>query len=101
VDETVAEVLQFYRLYHSMRFVRRNLVFRLKRELRAEELEEIKSRFADLLLDGNFEQRAALSEESDEPHLATLPRLVFHFNRRNYARLRMLIDFINADVAGV
>jgi len=27
--------------------------------------------------------------------LAGLPRLIFHFNRRNYGRLRQLIDFVN------
>ena len=97
VDETVSEILRFYRLYHSMRFVRKQLAIRLQGELRSGALEEIKSRFADLLADGDFQQRAALPEESDEPHLGLLPRLVFHFNRRNYARLRLLIDFINAD----
>ncbi len=97
VDETVSEVLRFYRMYHSMRFVREKLVIRLQAELHAGALPEINSRFVDLLADGDFQQSTALPEESDEPHLALLPRLVFHFNRRNYARLRMLIDFINAD----
>jgi len=37
----------------------------------------------------------ALPEERDETDLASLPRLVFHFNRRNYGRLRQLVDCIN------
>ena len=36
-----------------------------------------------------------LPEERDEPLLASLPRLIFHFNRRNYGRLRQLIDCLN------
>ena len=32
--------------------------------------------------------------EKDEAELAKFPRLVFHFNRRNLGRLRMLIDAI-------
>ena len=32
----------------------------------------------------------------DEPELADLPRLILHFNRRDYGRLRQLIDCLNA-----
>jgi hypothetical protein len=35
-------------------------------------------------------------EEADEFKLVELPRLAFHFNRRNFGRLRELIDVINA-----
>ena len=31
----------------------------------------------------------------DEPALAHLYRLVFAFNKRDHARLRMLIDYLN------
>jgi hypothetical protein len=37
-----------------------------------------------------------LPDESSEPELAELPRLVMHFNRRNLGRLRQLIDSVNA-----
>ena len=37
----------------------------------------------------------AFKEEHDEPSLIALPRLAFHFNRRNLGRLRQLIDCIN------
>ncbi len=33
----------------------------------------------DILVDGTFQQRDALPEESGEPDLANMPRLVFHF----------------------
>ena len=36
-----------------------------------------------------------LPEERDESDLAALPRLVFHFDRRSFGRLRQLIDCIN------
>jgi hypothetical protein len=59
-------------------------------------LTEINERFADVLADGQFVQRGAFKEESDEFRLVELPRLAFHFNRRNFGRLRELIDAINA-----
>ncbi|MEO1617389.1 MAG: LOG family protein [Planctomycetota bacterium] len=95
VDEAVEEVLGFYHRYHSMRYVRDRLVFRLKEALDEERLDHIQSEFSDILVKGQFEQTKALKEEGGEPDLAGLPRLVFHFNRRSLGRLRLLINTIN------
>jgi uncharacterized protein (TIGR00730 family) len=94
-DEAVNEVLSFFRVYHSMRYVKRHLVLRLHERPADERLEEIQTRFADILVDGRFELRDALPEERGEPSLAHLPRLAFHFNRTDHGRLRQLIDFLN------
>lgn len=98
VDEAITETLTFYSVYHSMRYVQDRLVFRLKEKLTEEHLERIQDQFADILVDGKFELRDALSEEAGEPDLAHMPRLVFHFNRRALGRLRMLIDCINGRI---
>ncbi len=95
VDEAMEEVLGFYRVYHSMRHVGDRVVMRLKRELSEEHLSQIQAKFDDILVDGTFQQRGALPEESGEPDLNDMPRLVFHFNRRSLGRLRVLINFIN------
>jgi uncharacterized protein (TIGR00730 family) len=95
VEVAVAEILQFFRVYHSMRYVKNRLVFRLTQYLTPELVEQINERFADILLEGQFEMSTALREEQDEPSLVALPRLVFHFNRRNLGRLRQLIDAVN------
>jgi uncharacterized protein (TIGR00730 family) len=95
VEDTVAEIEQFYRNFHSMRFVRRQLVFRLRRKLADERLAMINERFADIVADGRFVQGGPLREEIEHAHLVDFPRLVFHFNRRNYGRLRQLVDVVN------
>jgi uncharacterized protein (TIGR00730 family) len=95
VEATVEELTRFYRVYHSMRYVKQKLVFRLQRQLTGEQLAEINASFADILTDGQFEQAGPLPAERDDPQLAHLPRLAFHFNRRNLGRLRQLIDFVN------
>ena len=95
VDETIDEILGFYKVYHSMRYVRDRLVFRLKSKLSDDKLAHIQEQYADILVDGTFEQKDALTEEAGETDLADLPRLVFHFNRRALGRLRMLINCIN------
>ena len=95
VDEAIEETLNFYRVYHSMRYVKNRLVFRLKAPLAESKLAYIQEHYADILVDGTYKQTTALPEEVGEPDLSELPRLVFHFNRRALGRLRMLIDCIN------
>jgi uncharacterized protein (TIGR00730 family) len=95
VTEAVAEILQFYRVYHSMRYVKNSLVLRLKQPVSAELLEGLNYNYADVLSGGRIEQVAALKDERDEPLLADLSRLTFRFNRRSLGRLRMMIDCIN------
>ena len=97
VDEAVAEIVNFYRVYHSMRYVKGDLVLRLKRTIRDETLENIRTDFADVVKSGTIELTNALPEESEETRLAMLPRLKFRFNRHKLGRLRQLIDVVNKD----
>jgi len=89
------EILQFFRVYHSMRYVKQDLVLRLQEPLHPSLLEAINREFVDLLTEGSFQQRDALELERDEEDLAHFSRLVFRFNRRSLGRLRLLIDCIN------
>ena len=98
LDDAVEEILGFYRVYHSMRYVRTNLVFRLQQPLSEKLLDEINDRFRDILIEGRFAGGEPLPEERDESDLAALPRLIFHFNRRSFGRLRQLIDCINTGI---
>ncbi|HEY7153627.1 MAG TPA: LOG family protein [Gemmataceae bacterium] len=95
VDEAVAEALQFYRVYHSMRYVHGDLLLRLQHRLSEDMMERIRDEFADMLVAGTFEQTEALTEEANDTHVIHLPRLRFRFDRRSLGRLRQLIDAIN------
>jgi uncharacterized protein (TIGR00730 family) len=95
VEEAVAEILEFFRVYQSMRYVHDQLVLRLRRPLPQEFLDKIHAEYADMLARGRFVLSGPLPEEKDEPELADLPRLAFRFNRGNFGRLRQLIDEIN------
>lgn len=95
VDRAVEEIMTFYRVYHGMRYVKHQLVFRLQEAISDELLLGLNTYFRDILVDGDFVQGKALPAESDEPKLADMPRLIFHFNRRNLGRLRQIIDCIN------
>jgi uncharacterized protein (TIGR00730 family) len=97
LEAAVQEIVGFYRIYHSMRYVREQLVFRLTQAPSPELVERINENFADILAEGKFMAGKALAEEQDEPALIALPRLIFHFDRRSLGRLRQLVDFINRD----
>jgi hypothetical protein len=96
VEEAVAEVLRFYSVYHSMRYVRRKLVLRLNREPGVELIARLNDEFRDIVESGTIARSSALPLESDDPHLADLPRLVFQFNRKDIGRLRQMVDVINS-----
>lgn len=95
-EAAVAEIETFYRNYHSIRYVDRHLVMRLKQAPSESLLAALDREFSDLLVAGGFEHRAPFPEELDEPELKDLPRLVFLYNRRSASRLRQLIDQVNA-----
>ncbi len=97
VQEAAAEIMGFYRVYHSMRYVGPDLVIRLSRPLPAPAFRRLRAGFGDILSGGTFRLSSALPGEEDEPGLAALPRLVFRFNRKSYGRLRMLIDALNGE----
>jgi uncharacterized protein (TIGR00730 family) len=97
VTEAVNEILGFYRVFHSMRYVGKELVVRLSRPLPENALSRIRRNFPDILGSGTFRLGASLPDEGDEPRVAGLPRLIFRFNRKNFGRLRMLVDYLNRD----
>src|SRR5208283_4138325 len=76
VEDAVKEVLGFYRVYHSMRYVHENLVLRLQERPSDQTLDRLHEDFADILAKGKFTVSGPLEEERDEPDLADLPRLV-------------------------
>ena len=96
VEEAVAETVGFYRVYQSSRYVGQQMVIRLARPLTDATMEELNDRFGDILRNGRFVQGAALRQEKNEPEFADLPRLIFTPNRRNFGRMRLLIDAVNA-----
>jgi uncharacterized protein (TIGR00730 family) len=98
VDVACAVINQFYRVYHSSRYVGEQLVIRLKSALCDEDLVQLNQDFGDILVDGKISKSAALAAEAqDEDHDQTvlLPRLVLQFNQRDLGRLYQLIGAIN------
>jgi hypothetical protein len=93
LEEAAAEILGFYRNYHSCRWVGDLLVLRLQVQPSKAELAELNRRFSDIVARGSIRSASPFPpERNDHPEL---PRLAFRFDRLHYARLRQLIDALN------
>jgi uncharacterized protein (TIGR00730 family) len=95
VDQACQAIDDFYRVYHSSRWVKDLFVVRLNFEISDPHLERLNQEFADVIVKGTIQRSAALPQEKTEPHILPLPRLVMYFNQRNYGRLQQLIFAIN------
>ena len=93
-DEGVDELVRFYVNYDSSRFLRDRYLIRLRRALKTQELEKINRDFKDILNGGVFERMVDLTNDDNKD--PSLERLVFHFDKSSYARLRLLIDHLNS-----
>jgi uncharacterized protein (TIGR00730 family) len=95
VDEAVEEVTGFYRVYQSMRYVRKDLIVRLNHPISDELLERLNEDFKDIIWEGKIERAEADPLEANEPELLHLPRLRFRFDRHGHSRFRQMIDLLN------
>ncbi|MCL4491811.1 MAG: TIGR00730 family Rossman fold protein [Nitrospirae bacterium] len=96
-DAAVEKVSRFYHRYHSQRYVDKKLVIRLTSDIAPQAVQELSKQFSDILMPGgDICLSCPLPAEADEIETAELPRLVVDFNRKDFGRLRTLIDAINS-----
>lgn len=94
-EEAVAEVTSFYTNYDSARMVGDLLVLRMRHAPRGASLAALQREYADLCIHGTIESIAPTPWEVREHDRTDLERLGFAFTRRDYGRLRCLIDQLN------
>jgi len=95
LDTACQTIKDFYRVYHSSRYVEKLFVMRLKLKLSQIAVEQLNQEFSDILSQGEIKQSGALPEEQQDLALINLPRLIFHFNQKSLGRLYQLINKIN------
>ncbi len=95
VGDAAAEILGFYRNYHSLRWVGDTLVLRLTTAPTPAEVSDLSERFSDVV-DGPIRLlEGPLPAERRSDDFPELPRVALRFDRVSYARLRQLIDALN------
>jgi len=97
VDSGIKYIEDFYKVYHSIRYVAGLTVLRLNRGISGKTLELINKEFKGILTSGAIEISAPTDKEVQEGEYLDLPRLAMHFNLRDYGRLCEMINVINRD----
>ncbi len=97
MTEAVAEILGFYRNYHSLRWVGDRLVIRLQATPTTGEVSALGQEFAGICLRGGIEVLPGPlpAEVREDDHL-DLPRIGLRFDRLSHSHLRRLIDALNS-----
>lgn len=94
-EEAVAEILGFYRNFRSQRYVDGRLYLRVTHAPTDGELAALNLDFADIVLDGEIEVVPAHPDEVADADEVDAARVAFDFDRRNFGRLRRLVDALN------
>jgi hypothetical protein len=95
-DEAIKYIEDFYRVYHSIRYIRGLTVVRLNKKVSRKVLNIINQDFKDILTRGRISPSSPAKEEIQKKEYLGLPRLVMNFNMRDYGRLCEMIRVINS-----
>lgn len=98
INEAVRIITDFYRNYHSQRWLNGRMLLRINRRLTPAELGELHEDFDDIITSGGIEQSDALPEEMENGAMPVpeKTRLLFNFDKSSFGRLRLMIDRINS-----
>jgi hypothetical protein len=94
-DEAVKIITRFYRNYQSTRFVKDLFIIRLKNAPSESAIAAMNEDFADIINGSPIKCIKPTPEEIEDNDNLDLARIAFGFNRRDYGRLRQLIDVLN------
>jgi uncharacterized protein (TIGR00730 family) len=95
-DQAVKIITRFYRNFHSSRFVKDLFVIRLKHAPSPSAIEAMNEDFADIVVGPPIKAIDPTPDEIADNDNVDLARIAFGFNRRDYGRLRHLIDTLNS-----
>ena len=96
IDQAVKIITRFYRNFHSSRFVKELFVIRLRHAPSDSALDAMNEDFGDINTGPPIKRIKVPPEELADDDQVDLPRIAFLFNRKDYGRLRQLIDVLNS-----
>jgi hypothetical protein len=100
-EDAAHHIEHFYANYHSQRYHAGKLILRIHTLPDPETLRELNGEFADIVVDGDMEVIGPTEAEMADNDALDCERITFLFDRRQFGRLRQLIDRLNDLVADV
>ncbi len=97
--EACEHIWHFYANYQSQRYAGGRLILRLVRGPDDAELEKLNEEFGDIVVEGVIERAEPSPHEVSDGDSLESDRIAFVFDRRQFGRLRQLIDHLN-DLVG-
>lgn len=94
-QEALKAITDYYRAYHSLRYVGDETVLRLVKPISPEIVEQLNKDYTDILRGGQFRSSQPLPAELDGIEPPYLPRLVFSFDKKRFGRLNQMIEWLN------
>ncbi len=95
VEKAVEEITEFYKIYHSTRYVGDKTVIRLNSHLSNENVKNLTNKYNCILRTGEIEATTALPVEKENNEYPDLPRLVMDFNKRDFGKFHEMLRFLN------
>ncbi|MEY4656719.1 MAG: hypothetical protein RL073_946 [Actinomycetota bacterium] len=93
--DAVKEIVDFYKVFHSVRFVGKFLIIRMNHQISGSDLEALNAEFGYLCKQGGFEMCEPTSQEIQSSDNLDKSRLRFEFVRNDLGGLRDVINRIN------
>ena len=90
-EEAADYIVDFYRTYHSMRWVAGQLVIRLCHDIEDAAIDRLNTEFSDIIALGRIERVDPTAAEVEDHDEVELPRIAFDFDNHHFARLHQLV----------
>lgn len=94
-EHAYRHIAEFYSNYHSQRYSGGRLILRLRQAPPDKEIARLNDVFADIVVEGSIERSEPTQAEIDDDDSLDYERISFVFDRRQFGRLRQLIDRLN------
>ncbi len=95
VEQATDHILNYYKVFHSLRYVGDLTFLRLTKSLPPDLVKDLNHEFQDIILKGSLRLSPPHKLEIKNNEYLELPRLSFHFIKSKYGRLNQLIEAIN------
>lgn len=95
VEKAVELITEFYKIYHSIRYVGDKTVIRINSKLSNKNIKKLTDKYSCILRSGEIEPTSALPVEQESKEYPDLPRLVMDFNKRDFGKFHEMLWFLN------